>query len=279
MRRLLVGIDAGGTHTTGALAENDELLRTFDGEGANPNVLGAERAADAVAAVVASLLDGAQPAAIGVGVAGAGDPAIRDALRDRLSRRFPGARISVTSDARIALRATLPEGDGLAVIAGTGAIAYAEIGDRTLRAGGYGYLLGDDGSGFAIGSAAVRELVDAGNRELLARVYASATPVAEIASYAPQILRRAADGDGDAHRIVQRAANCLFEFARAIAVRCGSESLATVLSGGLMHEESLLRKLLRRRIVEELPMLSLVEPSKEPFYGALAEARDLLETT
>lgn len=49
----------------------------------------------------------------------------------------------------------------MTLICGTGSIVYAELGGRRFRAGGYGYLIGDEGSGFAIGAAALRRLLNA----------------------------------------------------------------------------------------------------------------------
>ena len=118
------------------------------------------------------------------------------------------------------------------LIAGTGSIAYAEIGAATFRAGGYGYLLGDKGSGYAIGAAALRHLLaemeigSAKNAmlvelaahlgvndrsEYLARIYQSATPVADIAACAPLVLRHAERGEELSTGIVQQAAQGLCE--------------------------------------------------------------------
>jgi glucosamine kinase len=94
-----------------------------------------------------------------VAAAGAGrSRCTRDALLASLRlRTFPRRRphVAVEDDTRVALRAALPEGPGIVVIAGTGSVAYAEHGStRTARVGGAGYLLGDEGSAFAIGLAA-----------------------------------------------------------------------------------------------------------------------------
>ena len=69
---------------------------------------------------------------------------------------FADCRVLAGDDAAIALRAAVPEGPGIVLIAGTGSIAYAENGERRSRVGGLGYLAGDEGSAFAIGMAAVR---------------------------------------------------------------------------------------------------------------------------
>ena len=102
------------------------------------------------------------------------------------------------------------------LIAGTGSIAYAEVDGNELYAGGYGYLLGDRGSGYAIGAAALREQVDAGDRELLVRLYRLPSPVVEIAGYARTVLEQAADGDDYALRIVHEAAEDLLELIGSI---------------------------------------------------------------
>jgi N-acetylglucosamine kinase-like BadF-type ATPase len=158
MHDAFVGVDAGGSRTIAALARGEEVVRTIILGGANPNLIGVEAAARTIDRCVTLVLDGETPSAIAIGVAGAGDEKVAAQLRASLSRCFPTARIALCHDARIALRAGLPEGDGLVLIAGTGSIAYAEIAAQTFRAGGYGYLLGDKGSGYAIGAAALRHL-------------------------------------------------------------------------------------------------------------------------
>ena len=107
---------------------------------------------------LAALHDDAFDALV-VGAAGAGDTVIASALESALRAYFPRGTIVVHDDAEIALRAAVPHGDGVVLIAGTGSIAYARVGEEVHRAGGYGYLLGDDGSGFAIGRAALAQML------------------------------------------------------------------------------------------------------------------------
>jgi glucosamine kinase len=276
MHALFVGVDAGASHTTAALARDHEVLRTVSGDGANPHVSGAEAAADAIAAAIQAVLDGESAAAIGVGAAGAGAREVADRLSESLRERFPSSRVAVCHDARIALRAVLPHGDGIVLIAGTGSIAYAEVGGESFRAGGYGYLLRDEGSGYALGAAALRESVDAGDRRALEHIYQSATPVAEIAARAPALLARAERGDEGAMRIVREAVAGLYELVRRVVERSDERGLRLAFSGGLLRERNVLVALLQRRIAESPLHVAIVESRMEPYLGALAEARRLV---
>lgn len=276
MQDLFVGVDAGGSHTVAALARGDRLLRTIVGDAANPSLGGVDAASAAIVRSIEAVLDGESAAAIGIGVAGAGSEAIQKRLRATMIRCFPAARIAVSDDAHIALRAAVPEEDGIVVIAGTGSIAYGEVGDRRYYAGGFGYLLGDEGSGYAIGAAALRDLIAAGDRALLARIYQSPRPVAEIAAYARIVLRRAAAGDERAAAIVDHAANSLVQLIRTVVTRSGKQGLPLAFSGGLLRERNALSDLLEQRIAE-LPLdVRVVERRQDSYLGALSEARRLV---
>jgi N-acetylglucosamine kinase-like BadF-type ATPase len=290
-------VDAGGSRTVAALARGERVLRTIAGSGANPNVLGIDAAADAIARCIERLLDGESPAAIGAGVAGAGDESVRARLLAVLKQRFPVARIAISHDARIALRAAIPQGDGIVVIAGTGSIAYAEIGERSFFAGGYGYLFGDAGSGYAIGAEALRNLLaalEAGVPEralpaelashlgandrsvLLGRIYGSATPVADIGACAPIVIRHAADGDDLANVILGHAIDGLFELISRIVDRCAKSALPLAFAGGLLRERNALTDRLEQRIADAALDVRIVAARAEPYLGALAEARRLV---
>ncbi|HEY1883738.1 MAG TPA: BadF/BadG/BcrA/BcrD ATPase family protein [Candidatus Cybelea sp.] len=272
---LFVGVDAGGSRTVAALARGREIVRTFEAKPANPNVVGLDGAAQIIASAIESVLAGVCAAAIVAGVAGAGSDDVQERLRRLLETRFPGVPVAVTHDARVALRAAVPEGDGIVLIAGTGSIAYAELDGSGLFAGGYGYLLGDRGSGYAIGAAGLREQVDAGDRELLVRLYRLPSPVVEIAGHARIVLEQAAAGDDYALRIVHEAAEDLLELIASIVEKCGRPALPLAFSGGLLREPNVLSQRLEQRIAEEWLDVTVVEKRTEPYTGALALARGL----
>ncbi len=301
MSFVIVGVDAGGTRTTAAaLGERGEPT-VVRGEGANLVTLGSERAAQRIAALARAALGGARADALVVGAAGAWNPDIAAELRQELTRATGIVNVEVTHDARIALRAAVPDGDGIVVIAGTGSIAYGEIGATHLRAGGFGHLLGDEGSGYAIGAAALRltlraldersprdalveevlrgfEAADACG--LLARVHAESDVVAAIASLAPSVIALAGSGERSAQKIVQQAALDLADLVKTVVKRAALRDGATPIacSGGLLRENSLLSYLLETRLSNECPAMPIVKGGPPPYHGALALARRMLAT-
>ena len=269
------------------------------GSAANATVRGAERASSAIADAIELALEGALPDAIFVGAAGAGRDSVATTLRGALESRFEGSRVEVRDDAYIALRAAVPEGDGTVLIAGTGAIAYAEKGGEGFRAGGYGYLFGDAGSGFAIGAAAIERLLraydgrasrDAFTEELartlgagslqdtLQKVYADSSPSRAVADLAPFVLDLAARGDRGASKIVQQAAAALSDLVKSAikSAHLNDSCAPIVFSGGLLRAASLLSYLIETRLLNEFPAMPILKEHPEPCAGALYAAQGLL---
>jgi N-acetylglucosamine kinase-like BadF-type ATPase len=163
---LFVGLDFGGSGTRAALATAEGELLAFGRGGpsghtgsgpAQRRLLG--RALDAALAPIAPLIAD-RPAVISAGTTGLSLPGRRDAIALELNVRFPPATIRVTNDALIALWGGLAGRQGVAVLAGTGSIALARAADgREARAGGWGYLLGDEGGAFWLGRAALASLL------------------------------------------------------------------------------------------------------------------------
>ncbi len=290
-----VGVDAGGTSIE-CVVEQDGEVRTARGEAANVRTAGVARAAERIAATVRSALRGDVFDALAAGAAGAGDFVLARALEVALRAYFPGAAVAVFDDAEIALRAAIPQGDGAVLIAGTGSIAYARVGEKAHRAGGYGYLIGDDGSGFAVGRAALAqmlrwydgraahsELFDAISaqlgvhdaQELLRCVYGEPHPVAIVASVAPLVLDRAGAGDRLANKIVQPAALELVELLKALVrhAKIEAREIPLVLAGGLFAQNSLLSYLVETRLLADLPLLHPIKSPPPPVHGALELAR------
>jgi N-acetylglucosamine kinase-like BadF-type ATPase len=299
MPRIAVGVDAGGTKIAVAYSVDGETIRVDSHETASPSLKGTEAASNAIATAVESTTDGAVPHAIFVGAAGAGREDVAAGIRSALESRFPSARVAVRDDAYIALRAAVPDGDGVVVIAGTGSVAFAQSGGDGYRCGGYGYLIGDDGSGFAIGAAAVKHLMKAYDGRvprdafveaieshfavqtltgMLERVYRSNAPVGTIAGVAPLVLQMAQSSERIATRIVQTAAQELFELLKGVIKRAnlaGSDA-PIALAGGLLSANSLLTYLVEMRILNEFASMPIRKDNPDPCTGALAEAERLL---
>jgi glucosamine kinase len=301
MPLIAVGVDAGGSKTA--------VLRSIDGqpgdievrEGANASSRGTEEAAAIIAAAVETALDGGSPHAVFVGAAGGGRKEVHDAIETALKSRYPGALVAVENDAYIALRAAVPKGDGVVVIAGTGSIAYARHGERGYRCGGYGYLIGDDGSGFAIGAAGISHLARSYDGRLpadeltraleehfrvhdlesvLQAIYRCEEPVSVAASCARVVLEVAQAGGRSASKIVQGAALALGDLVKSAIKRAGlnASSAPIVLAGGLLQSNNLLTYLLETRLLNEHPQMPVFKAAADPVHGALAEAQRMLDS-
>src|SRR5438445_1390170 len=163
-----LGVD-GGASKTAALVTDDSGKTLGDGVAGPSNHLrvGIETAARNIERAVNKALVAADVTSREIvwaycGIAGADHPAHRQEVIDSLSIFFPRGNFTVDNDARIALTGAVGYGGGVVVIAGTGSVAFGrnEAGQET-RAGGWGPIVGDEGSGFGIARAALGAIVRA----------------------------------------------------------------------------------------------------------------------
>jgi len=159
----VVGIDAGATSTKGILVNlKGEELASQQGSAFNLRFQKVSEFEETVFNLVHEListahLGGHAPGAIGIGVAGAGRERDQTMLRDAIAHRFPQSHVVLNHDAWIAHYGAFSGRSGILVTAGTGSIAFGrnEAGEEA-RAGGWGWMLGDEGSGWWIGREAIR---------------------------------------------------------------------------------------------------------------------------
>ncbi|HTX03823.1 MAG TPA: BadF/BadG/BcrA/BcrD ATPase family protein [Candidatus Acidoferrales bacterium] len=291
----VVGVDAGATKTTAALAHGETIVHRAHGAGANPTLIGVDAAAEVILRTIREACGDERSetvAAIQVGVAGAGSPEVAGDLEAILRAAYPSSNIRVSDDVEIALRAAIPNGPGIVIVAGTGSIALASDGAGNLhRAGGLGYLLGDEGSAGWIGFEGVRLLgrvydaraVEEETSRLVARhlsvtdrpsliraIYAESLDVAKIAALAPSIIAFASKGNRASKAIVERAASDLAQLTVdvASAAHLAEAKPHVALSGGLLREETLLTALLKAKIASAIPDAVIIA-GRDPVEGAV----------
>jgi N-acetylglucosamine kinase-like BadF-type ATPase len=134
------------------------------------------------------------------------------AERRRQERRLQALahRVRVISDAEAAYLGALGDGAGVLLLAGTGSMALGrDARGRWARAGGWGPLLGDEGSAFWIGRQWLRATLHGRGALRARRILASPDPVARIAALAPGVVRRAREGSREARRIVAQSQGAL----------------------------------------------------------------------
>lgn len=294
-----MGVDAGGTKTRAAFARESEIQRTAEGPAGSVTVRGIADATDAMLQAVRAASAGETFAALYAGAAGAGSPAVAAEIASLLQAAYPRAVVHVGDDVEIALRGAIPSGAGVVLVAGTGSIAMAADDAGTLhRAGGAGYVLGDEGSAAWIGLEAVRRLsrvydgrdyeeetsrlvarhLAAPDRPALIRaIYGERVDVARIAALAPSIIAFAGKGNRVSRAIVERAAGELIALATSVARAANLHDAAVpvALSGGLLAGDNLLRGLVERGIAAALPRAQLVQ-NADPLLGAVRCALALL---
>src|SRR5678816_1177268 len=159
----VLGIDAGGTKTVCLLAnDRGEVLAQTRASGANLQVMGEFGVEKILHRVMDETLGDRdiKLEAICRGIAGVDRPRDAQTIKDVMRRIGQKTRTVVVNDALVALVAGAGEQAGVVVVAGTGSIAYGHDAEgRAARAGGWGYLLGDEGGGFWIGRAALAAVV------------------------------------------------------------------------------------------------------------------------
>lgn len=301
MADLLLGVDGGGSKTTALVAGpgGAVLGRGFAGS-SNYQSVGFAAATEALDAAVAAALQAAgEPearlAAACFGLAGAGRPADVARFETWLRERRLAPRWSVTDDAHLVLAAGTRDGWGLALICGTGSICYGRAPDgRTARAGGWGHLIGDEGSGYAVAVAALRLATQTADgrasaaallqavldewqlaepRDLVGFVYHPNRNRAEIAALAGRVAALAETGDPDARALLVAASEELGRMLAAVTRALDLHEPPVALGGGFIGASPMLQ-----RGVHMIAGVSLgpVAYVPEPAQGALALARRLL---
>jgi glucosamine kinase len=298
--RLVIGIDAGGTKTVGLLADDSgRVLAQARGGGANPHVHGEVQVEAVLRSLLRELGEIGKAQALCLGMAGVDRPHDEEVVRAILGRLgYPEReRVRIANDALIALVAGSPGRTGIVILSGTGSIAYGiDEAGSVARAGGFGSLLGDEGSGYWLGNHALRAVVRASDGrgpatrltgmifealaiasvdELVPLVYEHHLPRSAIAALAGRVERARAQGDGVAAELLGRAAQELVLAAQATARKLRFDKPhPVVLAGGVFQACPSLARLVTDRLA--MPLARPVTLDREPAHGAVSMALDLL---
>src|SRR5580765_1032088 len=258
----VLGIDVGGTKTVCLLASEDgTILASAREAGANLQGVGELALEKVLHSVMQAALAGRDemPSAICLGIAGVDRAADRDVVQAIMDRIGYRATVLIVNDALIALQAGVGDAPGIVIVSGTGSIAYGRNArGEAARAGGWGHVLGDEGSGYWIGRLALRAVVRhadgrgratsltplllghfglTGAAELIHRVYHEELAPSAIGAVARYVQQARDDGDVIAAGILGQAAEELVTAAAAVMKRLemDRESFSFVLAGGMFH--------------------------------------------
>jgi N-acetylglucosamine kinase-like BadF-type ATPase len=306
MASLVIGIDGGASSTTALLAEAESgrVLGRGAGGPSNIQAVGESAAlrelnAAVAAAFAAARVTRAPVAAAALGLAGIDLDGI-DVIRGWASIVSLAKSVSVANDATLLFAAGTPEGWGVAVVAGTGSIAFTLDRDgKEARAGGWGYLMGDEGSAFRMGLLGLRaacrwadgigeptrlleaylaKLGSKDPRDFIPAVYRGSWDKAAIANLAPLVLELAATGDPVAGSIFDTETMDLARTVVGAVVNGGlpKESVPIALTGGLVLHNAAFRERLLANLAACGVTPGPVGLVDDPALGAVVLARKMI---
>lgn len=305
-RSLLLGIDGGGTGTVAILARRSTcgppiILGRGTSGPANPQVVGFDACRRALDLAVSRAFAAASLPIVPVvsaclALAGAARDDDRSQLEAWAGARNLAETFQQVHDALPVLAAGTPHGWGVALIAGTGSLAYGrnEAGE-TARAGGWGYLFGDEGSAYRIALDALRAVAMAADgrgpatelqprllgalgitspQDIIAKVYGAGLDRASIAALAPEVTEAAAAGDAVAASIVDRAGQELAAMVVSVAqqLNLSARPLSLALAGSVLTATPTVRLRLEEALRRHNYSQLIVQLVPEPALGALTIA-------
>jgi N-acetylglucosamine kinase-like BadF-type ATPase len=295
----VLGIDAGGTKTVCLLADVDgAVVARAQGGGANLQAHGELEVEKVLHGVIDEAVGdrGIVPAAVCLGIAGVDRSVDRQVMRDIMRRLGFRTRALIVNDALVALVAGVGDDPGVVIVAGTGSIAFGVNADRhAARAGGWGAILGDEGSGFWIGrhalTAVMRDADGRGPRTLLTPLVLERFGLASVdelvyevhdgkgrqavASLGLVVAHARDDGDVVAAEILRTAADELTRAAATVIarLRMRGEAFRIVLSGSMFRIVPWLAEELPRRLAEVAPRAHAAPLDGDAARGAVHLAR------
>ena len=301
MTECLIGIDGGGTKTDALVGgPAGEILGRGRSGPCNIAAMSPEEALRSVTEAIRNALADAgtvPDSVIGLCACVAGYSAVpkRMALLDALRRLYPEANVDVEPDYAAALTGGTGGQPGLVVISGTGSVAYGENADgQSARAGAYGYLIDDAGSGYGVGREAIaavlrqhdgsgpetrltralQELLGLSSApELISEVYGGKLDRVAIASLATVVSREAGEGDEVSRKILHRTGGSLAVLAEAAARNIFLEPVFPIVTvGSLWQAGPALTDVFSRSVARFAPGALIGPPKLGPAEGALLRA-------
>lgn len=299
----VLGIDGGGTKTAGVIAKSDgQIIAEATVGPTNPNSVKATTLEENIVALVNSLMKQEEQIFnkvkhIFAGMSGVGHETAKNKIKDLIQKTMPHkVEVTVDNDAIIALYSGTLGKPGIVQISGTGSITYGvnEEGKRD-RIGGWGYLIGEKGSGYALGNDALNiafsvhdgytystELYErllnkfntASLPDIIPSIYGADNPREKIASLSREVMLAADNGDEMAKKIMHHHGQYMGEAIGLLASRLfpNEQTIPIVLAGGLFKRIDLLEDSILKALTEANIRTNIIVPQINPVGGAVVAA-------
>jgi N-acetylglucosamine kinase-like BadF-type ATPase len=305
MKRFVAGLDGGGTKTAVAIAdESGVVVHAFTSGPINFN--GNDEAAirgnfEEIMRIIGEVCGGLDLCEqICIGAAGVSNPTVMPRLTSHVRDCGYQGGLLITGDHDTALCGAQdnPYGMGMILIAGTGSICYGrnEAG-LTYRAGGFGYLIDDEGSGYSIGRDLLTAVVRAEDgrspktaitqlvyerlqvdsvRGIVGFVYDKRTDKKDIAALAPLLSEACALGDQAVLNIVEKSALSLLELAVPVVETLSLQEGVLAMAGSVLLKNDGVRNAFTAKLNQRYPGLSCITAKKDAAGGAVLMALNRL---
>jgi len=296
--RYVLGVDGGGTHTLCILADLEgNVLGQGQAGPSNFQAVGVGEAIGAIRRAIEGAVAGVPSfsfpvEAICLGLAGVDTPQDAALIRGQVEALNIARQVCVVNDTEIALIGGVGGERGVVVVAGTGSAAFGCDGEGCkAHAGGWGWILGDEGSAFDIGQRGLRAVVRAlegrgeatalveglmqrwnlaSQEELVASLRARSWSRADVASLAEWVTDAARAGDATARQIMTRAGEELGLLATTVIRQLQMRGeFGVVLTGGVFRAGEMVSEPLRQKVHAITPAARLMPPIHPPVLGAV----------
>lgn len=296
----MLGIECGGTRTVALVADSSgNLVERIEGPAANARLLTDDQLSAHFKQIAAKC---PKPAAVGIGMAGVRSADDRRRVASAAALAWPNVPCWVGNDLETALEAAGNSQSEATVtrvilISGTGSCSYGRNPrGQTAKVGGWGHLLGDQGSGYDIamdamravvqhydragqwprlGQAFLRALMLNGPEDLIGWVHQASKP--DVAALAKEVFAAAAAGDAIARQVLRRASTRLAETAAACARRLSKQGqpVEFVFVGGVLKNQPQFARSVASLLREKWPGARARQLQREGAWGAVAKALKL----
>ena len=292
-----IGIDGGATKTILVVTdENLNIITRVSGGKTNPVLIGTEKSAQILFKMIQTAVTKSKILSVDSVVAGLAGCGRKDTSEDvkkklealLLSSNVKIKTVHVLSDAEITLEGSFPNSQGAILIAGTGSIAFGKNDKgKIFRSGGFGKLLGDEGSGYSIGKegliAAANSFDGRGQKSLFEKYLKENFKISDsdtlilkvhsknfdIASLAEYVIKAADEGDKVCRKILERESEKMLDIVYSLKKKISTRKLNLSLWGGLLSNKNYYSTLIKRKIKKSSDEIALSSPVYTPELGAV----------
>lgn len=304
--KYLIGLDGGGTKTKCVLTDfNFNPLYECQGGPSNFLLIGTQTVSDTILSLILESMNHLRIlsddiASIFIGTTGAGRLNDAEKLKNDFtqyarSKGYIFRSFNVDSDARIALEGAFSGAPGSLLIAGTGSVIFGKDKSQNIcRVGGFGKLIGDEGSGSTLGRRGINQIAKEfdgrGGKTLLTEIIKRDFGITDspqliteiyrnnfdVASFAPKVIEAAQSGDEIANKILEEESDELLLHVKSIFNMIGEDTLKLCLIGGTIATDNYYSTMLKEKIKLHLPKVIITLAENPPEIGAAFMAKTMV---